>query len=500
MGKSIHEQNQKSSRKNFPILCGCLILSTMALNLVSVSVYAQSARAEEPPPSQPGTSAIPINVSSIVYLTFAHNPEVVSARYALEAAEFQFKDFERDLSQFTPLLLRSSIERDERPPDEGQEYTMRAGMEKEFFDGSSIFAGVGHRGEFGDIDGGRGQFLEADIQFPLFGSNTTLRRITARSREENEMYNARLEYIDTIRDAIQESQENYFSLLQERETMSVRAECASDYKEILAIPRIQSNPSERRQMEDEIQSLQSEILEAEEDIKSKLLSLQFSIGLEHLLFSRVGVLDMYAEDYYGKSYLTLSKDELLREARKNDIKIRVLENAKENSIEKKRLAERGQWDIFVDLNGQYDLGGSGGLRDENGYLMSIGFRVKKIDSTLLNYSLRRAQAEIRKYETLIRGQRLRTKYQIDKEWLAVSSERKQCVELFKSVESRRSIYLQKREDYTAGKESIDNLITSRKNLMETQMGLLYSLGGFYESITKLDQACGVCFAKLGIQL
>ena len=36
--------------------------------------------------------------------------------------------------------------------------------------------------------------------------------------------------------------------------------------------------------------------------------------------------------------------------------------------------------------------------------------------------------------------------------------------------------------------------------MQTQMSLLYSLGGFYESVTKLDRACGVCFAKLGIQL
>lgn len=500
MRKSIYKKNQTNSRKNFLSLCGFLILSGIILNLGSACVYSQSAEAEEPPPVQPGSSATPIDVSSIIYLTFAHNPEVVSARYALEAAEFQFKDFERNLSQFTPLLLRSSIERDERPPDEGQEYTMRAGMEKEFFDSSSIFAGVGHRGDFGDIDDGGSQFLEADIQFPLFGSNTTLRRITDRSREENEMYNARLEYIEIIRENIKEAQGDYFWLLQRRESMSVKAECVSAYEEILAIPRTQSNPAERHHIEDEIQSLQSEILECDEEIKSMVLSLQFSIGLDHLLPSQVGALDIYAEDYYGKSYSTLSKDELLREARKNDIKIRVLENAKANSMEKRRLAERGQWDIFMNLNGQYDLGGSGNLRDENGYSMSVGFRVKRIDSTLLNYSLRRAEAEIRKYEALIRGQRLRTKNEIDREWLVASSRRKQCDELFKSVESRRSIYLRKLRAYTEGKESIDNLITSRKNLMETQMDLLYSLEEFYESIIALDSACGVYFAKLGIRL
>ena len=151
-----------------------------------------------------------VDAHTIVQLVFGLNPEVVSARYVLEAAEFQFKDFQRNLSQFTPFVLRSEILRDHRHPIEWQNYRAVVGAEKDFFDGSSIFAGVGHRGEFGDSDQGNSQFIETQVTFPLAGSNTTLRRITDRSREENEMFNSRLDYIDTVRDAIQEAQIAYF--------------------------------------------------------------------------------------------------------------------------------------------------------------------------------------------------------------------------------------------------------------------------------------------------
>lgn len=502
MGKNNREQSQRVRKGPVPVLCGWIVLFIIILNLGSVSIYARAEKSEEISSSQSTNSeaGVIVNIESIIQLVFGKNPEVVSSRYAREAAEFQFKDFERNLSQFTPLLFRSNVEREQRRYDEEQEYSTRVGMEKEFFDGSSIFTGVGYRGGAGDPGHKGGQFLETDITFPLFGSNTTLRRITMRSREENEMFNTRLEYVDTIRDNIRDAQFAYFDLLCYRERLAVTNECLEDYKGFLTIPRTQSNPVERRQVEGEIQSLQSEILRWKEYINEELLALQFFIGLQELSPSQISPLDLYIKDYYGKSYLTRTVDELLAEANQNDVKIRVLENARKNSVEKKQLAEQGKWDIFVDFNAQYDMDGSGGLRNENGYLMGVGLRIKRIDATLLSYSLRRAVAEINKYNALIRGQRLKTKNQIDREWFTANNRRKECEELFESVKSRRAVYFQKRRDYTEGKETVDNLITSRRRLMRTQTNLTRSLEGFYSSIIRLDHACGVYFTKLGINV
>ena len=477
-----------------------MLLFIAVLNSAALCAYTQTDGNEPPFLPQLPDSQITVDANSIIHLVFGKNPIVVAARYALEAAQFQFKDFERNLSQFTPLVFESGIERDQRHYDESQDYSSRIGVEKEFFDGSSIFTGVGHRGGFGDPGYKGGQFLETEITFPLFGSNTTLRRITERSREESEMFNAHLEYVDTIRNNIRDAQSDYIDLLCEKERLTKKIECLEDHKGFLQIPRIQSNPVERRQAEDEIQSLQAEIIRGNEHINTQLLALRLALGMEELLPSQISPLDLYTKDYYGKSYLTRTADELLVEANKNDVTIRVLENAKKNSIEKKRLAEKGTWDIFVDIDAQYDMDGSGTLRDGNGYFLGLGFRVRKIDSTLLYYSLRRAIAEINKYNAMIRGQRLQTKRQIDKEWFMANNRRKECEELFKSVESRRKVYIRKRKDYADGKEIIDNLIDSRRQLLYTQLSLTLSLEGFYSSTIRLDHTCGVYFTKLGVDI
>ena len=84
--------------------------------------------------------------------------------------------------------------------------------------------------------------------------------------------------------------------------------------------------------------------------------------------------------------------------------------------------------------------------------------------------------------------------------IMANNRRKQYEELFETIESQRKVYLQKRKDYTESKETIDNLIDSRTQLVQTQLSLTHSLEGFYSSIFRLDHACGVYFTKLGINL
>jgi len=499
MSKNGHKPNREAGKKNFLVLCGRLMLLVVVANLCSVCLYADEA-ADQRTTAQSKTAEILVDADSIIQLVFGQNPEVVATRYALAAAEFQFKDFVRNLSQFTPLVFRSDISRDQRQYEEGQVYSTQVGMEKEFFDGSSIFTGIGHGGNFGDPESGKGQFLETDITFPLFGSNTTLRRITARSREENELLNARLEYVDTIRDNIREAQFNYIDLLTHLERVAMRKACIEDYKGFLTIARAESYPVERQQIETAIQSAEADMIVYDEILNNILIRLRFSIGQEEISLSQVSSFDLYAEDYYGKSYLNCTVDELLAEANRNDINIRVLENARKSSYEKKRLAEEGKWDVFVDFSAQYDINGDGSLRDDNGYLMGFGLRITKIDPVLLNYSLSRAVAEINKYNALIRAQQLETKNQIDREWFMARNRRKQFEELFASIKSQREVYLQKRKDYAEGKETIDNLIDSRELIMFTEITLTHSLEGLYSSIVRLDHACGVYFTKLGIDI
>ncbi len=475
-------------------VCAALLILTVGRQRVFAYVGAEANKhgAED--------SQLIINADSIVQLIFGQNPEIAAARYAVKAAEYQFKDFERNLSQFTPVLLRSSVKRDERDPDEDQEYILRVGAEKDFFNGASVFAGVGHKGEFGDSGGAESQFVETDITLPLFSSNTTLRRITDRSREENEMINSRLDYIDMLRDNIRSTQERYYKLLLAREAVRSRVECLSDYRLILEMPRVQSNPAERSQVESDIQLIQRDIALYEQQVNVSLLYLRLAIGLESLSPGQLEEVDFYDESYYGQGYLEQTAQELLIKARQNDIKIRVLENARTNSREKKRLAIEGKWDVFIDLNAQLDVSGSGGLKDENGYEVTMGLRIQRVDPVLLEYSLGRAVAEIKKYDAMIREQQLSTKNRIDRELTIAKSRRKQYDKIVQAIASRRKTYAEKVESFADRKDTVDDLLSYRYSIVSLYQDVHRALSEYYESVMWLDHACAVQLAKLGIDL
>jgi len=441
-----------------------------------------------------------VDINSIIPLTFKHNPEILSAQYALESAEYQFKDFQRNLSRYTPLLLNSDLEYENRDSGQNRRYDLRAGVQKEFFDSSRIFGGVGHRYRSGDHKNGTSEFAQTEITFPLFASNTRLRRITDRSREENEMLNARLDYIDTIRDAIQDAQSEYFWCLAMEHIRKFRRQSIVDLEELCQNRQAQNHPNQLRQLQNEIRDLQTTMLMDEEHIQRNLLDLRLEIGLNELALEEVDGFDFYAKDYWGKSYINTPIEELYEKAAENDIRLQVLQNARENSAEKKRLADKGKWDAFVDLQGEYDLHPGGDMKDDNGYRAFGQLRAKKIDPVLLGYSRSRAVAEINEYNWLIREQRLKTRNRIEIKWYVAKSLRKQCRQISETISSRKQIFQQKSESYRRGEETVENLISARDKLMDAQFDLVRNLGKFYEAITWLDHACGVYFGQLDLDI
>jgi len=471
------------------------------------STTSSSSENQSQQQMQSTTPPVVINAKTIISITNESNQEIVASKYNLEVAEYAFKHFKRELSSFTPFLLDSDIERDWRrnryaendKTHSQQNYGVRVGMEKEFFNGSSIFLGMGHRGGFNETESAN-QYVEANAKFPLFGSYTTLSRVTSRAYEENEMYNARLDYIDTVRNSIQGAQENYFWLLNMLECVSLVQKCVEDYTHILELPRIKSQSNDFRQIQDEIKSTQSDILKYQGSVESYCISLKSSIGLTNLSLNQVERMNLYEKEYYGKSYMNRQREELLKEAEDKDIEIRVLENARKNSFEKKRLAEKGKWDIFFRVFGEYDFEGEGNSEGQDGYNVGVGISVKKIDSSLLRLSFKKAEAEIKKYDAKILNRQNEIKNEIDSDWTSAKNKRSQSDELIVSVDSRKLIFQQKLKDYADGKETIDNLIQARKNQLETEITLVDSLGYFYENITDLDCSCGVYFSELGISI
>ncbi|MFH0793544.1 MAG: TolC family protein [bacterium] len=450
-----------------------------------------------------------VSLDTIIPITYDNNQQIAAAKYDLQAAEYAFKEFERDLSQFTPFLFNADITRETRSfvsdatgrrTVTDYDFRTRAGVQKEFFDGSSIFGGVGYRGHHGDGGEGGNPFAETEIRFPLFSSFTTLRRITDRSFEENQVLNTRLDYVNEVRSSVQNAQSNYFWLEVMLERVDLADAALRDFHALEDLPRAKATPADRARVENEIQTAQSERIRFESDTNSYRVYLQDRLGLASLSLSQVDRINLHATDFYGRTYLERPIEEITAEARSTDAEVRVLELAKKNSELKKGLAQKGKWDIFGKLSAEYDFTGAQDMSDQNGYVVGAGIDVRRIDPGLLSLSLKRAEAEINKFDAKIRRRQQELDNFIAREVAKIASLRAQVVELEAGVASRRAVYEQKLSAYGEGRETMDNLVLARKTLFDTQIDLTDVLGDNYEIITDLDESTGVYFQALGLSI
>ena len=464
----------------------------------------------------PGSISIPtsptlqkINMDTILRITYEGNLGIAASEHDLRAAELAFRHFEREYNQFTPFLFQSNLDRDVRRSMaddnrkqviQNQDYKVRVGAEKEFFDGSSVFVGMGERGNFGEDPDASNPFVEAEVRFPLLGSYTKLSRMISRTFEENEMFNARLGYVEDVRYTIQDAQENYTWLNVMREYRNMADLAIKDYRSLIQLPRVQSSKEDRREIEDEIKAVESKRTGYEGSINSYRSSLQDNLGEEHLSLGRVDPMDLYTEEYYGKEYMTRDVGALIEEARANDAEVRVLQNARTNAELEKTLAEKGRWDMFGSLEGSNDFQGEGASENNSGYSVGLGISLRFIDPELLSLAKKRAEEKIAKYNANILGRERELTNLIEREHANALNLRKQADELKAGVESRRAVFVQKRSDYENGKENIQSVIMARKNLFDSQVNRADVLGDFFDIIVELDQCSGVYFRKLGLSI
>ena len=253
-------------------------------------------------------------------------------------------------------------------------------------------------------------------------------------------------------------------------------------------------------IDDEIQSLQTALKEYEGEIDNYLIVLRDRLGLDRLDIDDIERFDCYAEDYYGKNYLDTAVEELIDNALANDAEIRVLENALENSEQKKILAIKGKWDFTGSLFGRYDFRRYGNSGEPEGYQVGLGFNLRLRDRKLLNLSKEKAQAEIDKYQALINRQEIALSNLIERKCSGAKSLREQVDELKLSMILRRRVFKQKYEAMLKDKETLDNLVSARTNLLDTMTNLNFKLSFFFGQIIDLDSLCGVYFTSLDLSV
>lgn len=483
----------------------CLV--PLRLAVVTLAALSRLCAADTAPVA---AAAVPartgVDVRSVVNLTFLHNLEVAAERYNVEAAELQFERFVRSQSQFIPLIAESGVEQEaeselvagRREEERDRAGTVSLGMEKEFFDGTTVEASSGLRVRTNRNGRNSHPFVELGLQVPLFASFTRLERITERTFEESEMLEAWLDFIETVREAINESQRSYFQLQHELGRRALTETIVADYRRLLDEPAVGSRAADRAQIQAQFQSYQSELIQGAGNIDAARIGLLDDIGVETLSLDEVRPAELYADDFYGARYLQKDVRELIAEAVGNDVGIQVLEIARKNEDLKKQLAIKGRWDIVGRLSGGYDFASRGADRARPaGYSAGVSVSVQRNDPKLLRISMRQSEAEIKKFGAQIASRQRQLQNEIRRNLAQAINARAVIRELLAGRELRRAVFAQKRADYLEGSDSIDNLIASRSQLYDVEGDLLEELIEFYEIIIALDEATGQYFVQLG---
>lgn len=448
-----------------------------------------------------------IDFYSIIQITFEKNLEIAAAKYDIEASDYQFRRFERNLSQFVPLIVNteagreseSFLDGDNRIRENDDEASASVGFEKEFFDGKKISAASGLR-KTSNRNGDNGNpFIGGEIRFPLFSSFTTLERVTERNFEENELLNAWLDFIDTVRESISESHEAYVEV-EEAVGVGLLIDAAiKDFEIIRELSTDRNSQNDLLQIEDQVQVFQSRSVDFKGDAEASLISLMENLGIDDVGLNEICHLELInGGDYYGRRYIDLDIQDVIDEAIENDVEIRVIKVARSNAELKKDLAKKGKWDIFGKLFGNYDFDQHGDdRRKRSGYEVGLGFSIQRNDPKLLLLSMRQAESEIKRFNAQIEWRQRKVQHRIKARVSQARSLRQLIEELKASRSLRRSVFSQKLKSYQDGAESIDNLINTRDSLYDTERDLLERLSDFFEIVIELDVASGFYFKHLG---
>lgn len=437
---------------------------------------------------------------NIVKITFSNNNRIKAAFYELESAKYNFKLFESEYTQFNPLIVEPTINANSQG-----EYSsdISAGLQKEFFNGSSISTSVGTYNDWGHhVDRNNINFIETEVGFPLFSSSRALERIIKRTFEENELYTKNLDYVDAVRNNIRESLEQYYDLVPRIKIYEMLKEYRAELQDMLANESLILLPDDKEQIEGEITRLSSEITGWEITLYALQLNLQLYMNVDHINLNQLMKIEVNFNNpgYFGEYYIKESSEIIFEQALDNDTEFKVLGVIKKNAEEKKRLAEGGKLDIYATTGGRYNFYEAlAGTKQDHFFIADAGIKFKINDRKVLEHTIAKAQSDINAIEYTINDRRKLIQSDILQLKDALTKKKEQMINTHASLKSWERTYESKKNLFITGKESVDVFIQVFRSLVETNQNFYVLENNYLDRIRDLDYVCGEYFTLINLQ-
>ncbi|MCF6237817.1 MAG: TolC family protein [Candidatus Marinimicrobia bacterium] len=211
-------------------------------------------------------------------------------------------------------------------------------------------------------------------------------------------------------------------------------------------------------------------------------------------------LDFVQAGYYGEYYVSASYTEILKKAIQNDTELKVLELIRENAIEKKKLAEKGKWDILLSFDGRYNyLDRLNNINQDPFYVAGTGIQIRRFDSSIIKNTILKARADILQIEMTMEDREIEMASEITRKKATLLTKKEQVISSGRSITSKQQIHDIKLANFLQGTESVDNYLQVFRALVNTREESLRYENRYLDTLRDFNYICGEYFEFLGIE-
>jgi len=448
-------------------------------------------------PTAPTTAAVPhflLSPLSVINLTFNHNPGIRERYHNFQAEEARYDFFytSRDsLTVGTRLDSTFAGERDREHKQRDRHHVAEVFVEKLFFNTSRLDVSSGYRFSEEQWSGVRSShpFVKGSLRYPLWTSRVALQRASEEIVRQNDLNDAQLEYLQTVRLNLQESFNFFYGAIQ----MAARIELIRLWLEDLHLLRDELGgikdggaSSDLERVEAEIATAEARYREVQGRLEIEIDAIKAAVGLP--FDATVEILD---EPF--NPFADASREELLRLSIATDPEIATLKNAVSNAQVQLDLARRGKWDAALVFSGECQFEGARAEQGTSEWYLSAGIELSAIDDRVTGSLEREALADIERFHQAVRNRENEIHVETLGSLISLKTAMINIEELSSNLDRYVRDYTTGLAEYRSGGLNIDDLLVRRENLFKQQREVVWSRSSLGHQVARLCSSTGKFF-------
>ena len=437
---------------------------------------------------------------TLIQIAFSRQPDIKASyhRFKQEEARYDFFVVSRD--SLTPRIdTRTDVSerRDSNELDPGnvirqRGQSVRFSIEKRFFDTTELDFGVGLRGSEAESGYGSQPFVEARLRYPLWVSRQKLERTSEEIFRRNELNDAKLDYIQTVRRRLQRTLFKFYDVIRQRRQLEHTRRWRADLDSLLkSLDDLGGRDlsTDRRRVRAELTRVVARVRELAGRYEIDIERLKGNCGLPFHV--KIELIDEPFNPFEGRTH-----EDLLRLSIANDPEIATLHNEELNAKVELDLARRGRWDVTLPLDGRSNLEGGGKDEGVSDWAVGFGLDVAMVDPRVTGSLSRQAQANISRFAQAVIARENEIFVDTLEPIIRIDTLGKSRDELAANLPRFEQDYLDGLQEYAAGVLNIDDLLKRRDNLMfqENEVARLTEMVG--ANVSELCSATGKFFELL----